>query len=374
MSNKHYHIVIIGAGPAGSACAIQLLQKGIKNVLLLEAGNFEKFRIGESIPPYANRLFQQMGIFDAFLKEKHVPCYGNASCWGSGTMGYNDFMLSKNGYGWHLDRTRFNRFLAQQAVNLGASLMTRTTYKIGQKLEKGFELQITEASNKPTTIYADMVVDASGKRSVFATQQGSQKLHTLPTVCLGMRFRITDLNQKITKLTTLEAAEHGWWYVAQIPNNQVLVAFYSDGSTIKQHQLKQKDKWLALLEQTEHVKDLVTGFDLLDKRPVGFAAPSYILDKISGKDWLAIGDAASAYDPITAQGITKALLNAYFAAEQIVENLQGQQEDFRLFNQYIQEQFDIYLKVRTQFYQMEERWINAPFWKKLREEKVLLNL
>lgn len=37
------------------------------------------------------------------------------------------------------------------------------------------------------------------------------------------------------------------------------------------------------------------------------AATSSILDRVGGGRWLAIGDAATVYDPIASQGIHKAL-------------------------------------------------------------------
>lgn len=42
MVNAHYHTVIIGAGPAGLACALTLLQQGISNVLVAEKYRFPR--------------------------------------------------------------------------------------------------------------------------------------------------------------------------------------------------------------------------------------------------------------------------------------------------------------------------------------------
>ena len=38
-------------------------------------------RIGEALPPAARRLLADMGLLDAFLRERHTPCYGNRSVW-----------------------------------------------------------------------------------------------------------------------------------------------------------------------------------------------------------------------------------------------------------------------------------------------------
>ena len=72
---KSYSVVIIGGGPAGCTSAIALTKLGVKNILVLESGEYAKFIIGESIPPETKNVFNQLGIFNAFLKEGHVPCY-----------------------------------------------------------------------------------------------------------------------------------------------------------------------------------------------------------------------------------------------------------------------------------------------------------
>lgn len=371
MSKNYYEVVIIGAGPAGNTCAIQLLRAGVKKVLLIESGNFEKFRIGESIPPDANQLFHQMGIYEEFIQQKHSPCYGSCSSWGSEEAGFNDFILNKNGYGWHLDRTKFNRFLAEKAVSLGATLYTKTTFQKAEKQELGgFEIQIKDAE-KESIIFADLVVDASGSRSVFAQAQGQQQLNTESLVCLSMRFAIKETGQKFSKMTHLEGAENGWWYAAQIPNNQLLVALYTDAEMLKKQKLNTSETWLAALETTRHIHNLRANMELVDARPKGFAAPSFILNETAGTDWLAIGDAASAYDPITAQGIMKSMLTAFFAAQTIVQKLEGTITDFKNYDAYIQYKYKQYLNMRRHLYQLEKRWDKASFWKKMQQEGVL---
>lgn len=374
MQKNNYKIAIIGAGPAGSTCAIRLLNQGIKDVLLIESGDYEKFRIGESIPPHTNQLLYKLGIYKEFAAENHLTCFGNASAWGSNQLGYNDFVMGAHGNGWHLDRRRFDDFLAKKAQDFGATVLRNTRFIKSEKTTNGFNLILKNQQHQTQNIFTDFVVDATGKRAIFATEQGSQKINTLPIVCVGMRFKITDFTQKITKLTHLEATKNGWWYAAQIPDNQLLLAFYSDADIVKKLQLNITQNWLTLLNQTQHIKKLVQHFDLNDDRPKGFPAPSYLLDKISGDNWLAIGDAASAYDPIMAQGIIKSMLTAFFAADTLIEKINNQVENFLSYNEFVQQKFGNYLSLRTRFYRSEKRWAGSPFWKKLQEEKVEIML
>lgn len=104
-SRQRYRVAIIGGGLAGCACALALAQHGVYDVLVIEAGDYAQFRIGESIPPEANRLFQALGIAQEFFAEAHAPCHGSCSWWGSDKRGYNDALLHPLGHGWHLERS-----------------------------------------------------------------------------------------------------------------------------------------------------------------------------------------------------------------------------------------------------------------------------
>ena len=57
-------VLIIGAGPAGSAAGAVLAQRGRK-VITLEAQTFPRFQIGESLLPRCNDLLQEAGLLRA---------------------------------------------------------------------------------------------------------------------------------------------------------------------------------------------------------------------------------------------------------------------------------------------------------------------
>src|SRR5204862_683576 len=60
---KH-DVIIIGGGPGGSTAATFLARAGRK-VLLLEKEHFPRFHIGESLLPYNNAIFEEMGVMPA---------------------------------------------------------------------------------------------------------------------------------------------------------------------------------------------------------------------------------------------------------------------------------------------------------------------
>jgi len=361
-----YSVVIIGGGPAGCSCAIALKKKGIQDILVIEAGDYSKFVIGESIPPNSKRILNSLGVFKEFSKENHLPCYGVCSYWGDDKRGYNDTVLSPFGHGWHLDRRKFNRFLAKQAQNKGVVVETNATFKKGTSLNNGnFSIRYTQR-DKEIQVTSKFVVDASGARSLFAQQQGRIPIEGEPLICLGRRFKI-DKDAKISSLTRIEAVENGWWYGAKLPNNEMLIAFYTHHELLKNTKMHQVAHWMQALNKTVSIKSGVQENMALDRTIKGFLARSFCLDSVTGKNWLAIGDAASAYDPITSRGIYKSLTDGNFAAECISKILNNTTHSLTEFEVYINQNYKNYLYERTHYYSSEQRWKGSSFWNKFQQ-------
>jgi len=57
-------VVIVGAGPAGTAAAILCAQRGLR-VTLLEQAAFPRTRPGETLPPGVEAVLDQLGIAQA---------------------------------------------------------------------------------------------------------------------------------------------------------------------------------------------------------------------------------------------------------------------------------------------------------------------
>jgi 2-polyprenyl-6-methoxyphenol hydroxylase-like FAD-dependent oxidoreductase len=94
------------------------------------------------------------------------------------------------------------------------------------------------------------------------------------------------------------------------------------------------------------------------------AAPSFRLDPAVGDGWLAVGDAASAFDPISSQGIYKALADGIEAAGAIAAALDGRTGALQDYQSMVADRFAAYWRTRDEFYRMEQRWSAAPFWRK----------
>ncbi len=377
-----YDVVIIGGGAAGCATALALKQQGISKILVVESGCYEALRIGESIPPDTRLLLDKLGILEDFLTENHETCFGSCSCWGSDTLGYNDFLRHPYGNGWHLDRRRFNAFLAQKVVQRGMELLCGTKVRsCNRTYPEGFQLQLVGEDKQTKVITTGFLVDATGTRAHFAKSLGAKKLFLDQLICAIAFFQLPPCSH-FSKLTLLEAVEYGWWYVAKLPNNMLATVVASEPSIIKEAGLHRMNNWLSCLQETKHVsQELADCFGIENlsvssaprpkaQEPMVCTAPSFRLDRSAGNGWLAVGDAASAFDPISSQGIYKALWDGLKAAQAITA---GDNKALKEYDSFIASRFDDYLTQRNYFYHIERRWPASPFWQR-RQERTSLEI
>lgn len=362
-STADYDVVVLGGGPAGSATALSLAQQNMERILLVEATRYDAIRIGESVPPDVGSLLDRLGLLDGFLVDNHVPCLGSCASWGADRLGYNDYVRRGRGNGWHLDRARFDRFLADTAAERGVALRLATRYRACERRpEGGFRLKLSADRGPVDMVTARFVVDATGTTSSFARDLGVRRRFLDQLLCVMGFFERADAGP-VLQLTMLEATEYGWWYAAALPKARMIAAVASDPRIIKQMGLRKPEQWLSRLAATRHIAGVAMGWSLLAGSLMTRAAPSSLLDRVLGDGWLAVGDAAASFDPISSQGIHKALLDGIRAGEAIAAYFHGNDARLNECQSETIQGFQRFAHGRNHFYRLENRWPNAPFWK-----------
>ena len=126
MSDLDCEVLVVGAGPAGSATAAALARAG-RDVLLIESHAHPRPKAcAEYASPRIVEELARLGVPDAEWRADALPLKGMRVIRGDDAvdMGYHD--TAGRRHSWGLDRERFDATLAAFAVSSGARLMERT--------------------------------------------------------------------------------------------------------------------------------------------------------------------------------------------------------------------------------------------------------
>lgn len=371
---QSFDVAVLGGGPAGCATALALRARGVERVLVAEAESSGGPQVGETVPPATRRLLARLGVWEEFAGQGHERCSGSCSAWGRDRLGYNDFLFDPLGHGWHLDRGRFDGLLARRAAAAGATVRpgARFVSAEGGQGRSRFLLRLRQkgsgtGDDETTVVGARFVVDATGPKACFARHRGARRRLLDRLVC-ACGFFASGSAAGFGALTVLEATEYGWWYAARLPEERLAVAVATDPEILRRQGLHRESGWLDRLAGTRHLAPRMAAGAVLEGALVIRAAPTFRLDRPAGRRWLAVGDAAAAYDPLSSQGIHKALLDGLEAAEEIAAALDAGADLGGGHRSRIVERFEAYLANRNHFYGLETRWPASPFWARRREQ------
>jgi flavin-dependent dehydrogenase len=357
-------VLIVGGGPAGATAALNLAP--LRTVAVVERSAAPAPRIGESLPAAARRLFSDMGLLESFLGQGHAPCYGNRSVWGDPHPREIDSLRDADGHGWHLDRVRFEQWLRDAAVSRGAELIVPATVERIERDGDGWSVDIARGSDV-VTLYPKIVIDAAGRAAPLARRLGAQTRVEDRLICGWIYGR--DEGDGGRGLTFVEATVDGWWYTAPMPNGRRVLAFHTDADLPAARIASDRDALLASARSTNELSALLDAAGFVAEETSGFtAAHTSILEPCAGPGFLAAGDAALAFDPLSSQGLLNALFTGLAAAEAADSHLRGDAEALSRYRATIAGIASAYRDHLALWYGMERRWPDAPFWKRRHSE------
>jgi flavin-dependent dehydrogenase len=99
------------------------------------------------------------------------------------------------------------------------------------------------------------------------------------------------------------------------------------------------------------------------------SARSQHIDPACGTGWIAIGDAAMAFDPLASQGIAKALHHGKRAAGHIAAYLGGDTSALQRLALEFEGEYAAYRTTRADYYRLEKRWLGSAFWSRRQQRE-----
>jgi flavin-dependent dehydrogenase len=351
-------VAVIGGGPAGAAAAMTLAKLGLRTTLL-ESRVAPVWKIGETLAPESRQILLALGVWNQFEKGGHLPSVGNCSVWGSDDILFKDFIFNRHGCAFQLDRARFEELLQNSAEIAGSLVWRGTPVQSFQQRRDGWDVAVGGKSLK-----ARWLIDASGRRSIVARRLGFPRLMLDRLVTIyaqGTAKRGNDQDNR----TFVEACPTGWWYSALTPSGRRIAALQTDADLLA-HQAWRKSSWLrSRIQKTLHLSAMLETYDYTFSEPPRLtSAQSGRIQPYHGEGWLAVGDAAQSFDPISGQGIFAALLSGKRAAQALVDDWPQTGTSVREYGVWLEFLWGRFLSDRRGYYEAERRWRNHPFWRR----------
>jgi flavin-dependent dehydrogenase len=351
-------VLVAGAGPAGCAAAISLAQFAPDlRVCLVDGAAAAAPRIGETVPPPIRTMLEHLGVWATFEADGHCASYATLSAWGGAELASNEFIFQARQVGWRLDRARFDAMMlaaahARDAAYVRSSVagLVFTDRKWRATLHDG------------AAVTARFAIDATGRDAALARAIGLRPARLDRLIGCSVEFAdVADDGEGLM----IEAVADGWWYTAAIPGGRRVVVHMTDSDLVRAQGLREIDTWMSALWQTRHVRATVATARPLAPPRVHAAGSAHVDLAATSLPLLAVGDAASCFDPVSGQGIVKALRSGVFASYAIGDFLQrGDEAGLARHRTLMAQEFTAYRQTLADFYALERRWVERPFWRR----------
>ena len=313
--NPEYDVVIIGAGPAGCACALTLRNSGL-NVALIDKAEFPRDKVcGDAIPGRAIKVLGNINpAFEDAFKKFHNKCETKKT-----TLFYKNRTVTFNWVrpAYTCARTEFDNFLFSLVrEHTNTTVFTNTLPCDFIKNDTGFSVNI---KNSSAVFNTRILIGADGAQSLVAKQLANKSLdrnHHIGAV-RAYYCNVSCVNDT-TEIYFDKRFLPSYLWVFPLPDNTANVGFGMLSNEIAKRNVNIKKVFYEFIERTPELKlkfkdacreGGLEGFGL----PLG-SKPGVL----SGDNFLITGEAASLIDPISGDGIGNAMLSGKLAAEQII--------------------------------------------------------
>lgn len=333
-------ILILGGGPAGGAVALGLRRLGYSVTLVCQPRPFAAVE-GVSV-----RVLQ--GLHNAGFRQAlqgiPQPSLRQASWNGEHNDANSEHLI---------DRETLDRGILADLEVAGVEVVQQ---RAGALESKGNGWRLTLASGG--AVSADFLVEARGR---MAPSAHLSRLRGPETLSLLQYWQ----GPAGDRGSAAVSCENGWVWMARTESGRRYLQLTLD---VGSSELPPRAELAGFCEQ--HFRSLPEAAAFVtDAHPVGDVqartSTAILCQEAIGDNWIRVGDAAMAVDPLSGNGIFQALSSA-LQAPAVINTLLTQPQHRALARQFHQQRVDglfyRFARIGRDFYGMETRWQDTAFW------------
>lgn len=329
MKNKT-EVIVVGGGPAGISAAITIARAG-KKVVLIERGNFSgsKNVFGGAI--YVQPTKELFPNFEESAPlERKIVAHKYIMCTDKESISASYISREKEAGSYSVIRSKFDRWMAQEAQKEGVILVTETLVKdliVRENKVVGVKTELEE-------YFSDIVILADGVNSLLAKQIGLRKEIKPKDVALGVKEVFKLSKEKIDERFNLREGEGAVYEIFGTPMLGMLGLGYiytnketvSIGVGVSLDELaNRKLKPYELLDQMKNhpsFQPFIKDSELIEYSAHLIPEGGYKkIPKLYSHGVMVIGDSAMLVNNVHWEGTNLAMISGKFAGETAVEAL-----------------------------------------------------
>lgn len=346
MSNED-HIVVLGGGPAGGATALGLKRLGYKVTVIAEP---RPFKAVEGISDRVVEGLRNAG-FELALANLPAPSPRNAS-WNGATNSANTERL--------INRSELDQGIVQDLLAAEIEVISARAGKVISR-GNGFKVELKSPSEgvvENIVIEADFLVEARGRSAPGA---GLDRQRGTETVSLLQYWQ----GEPCQPQSAAESFEDGWaWMAAWSDGTRYLQLTFDVASADLPDKAQLVDHCNSILRTLASAEPFLENAQATGIIHARTSTPILCREAV-GNNWIRVGDAAMAVDPLSGNGIFQALSSA-LQAPAVINTLIKQPQKAQLAKTFYQQRVDHlfhrFARIGRDFYASEERWWDNSFW------------
>ena len=318
-------VIVVGAGPAGSATAFFLASQGV-DVLLLDRAAFPRDKIcSEYLSPQASRILAAMGALEQVEAAGAARLAGMMVRAPSGLSFRGRFVGEHRFRGFRDDglalrRTILDPLLLERARLAGARVREQTRVADVARDEAGRAtgVIVAEATGERTTLRARLVVGADGLRSVVSRRLGLARRSRWPS-----RIALVSHHSGVAGMGDvgeMHVDREGYFGLAPVGGGVTNVALVVPVARAKDIAGAREEFFEEWIDDRPYLRERFA----LARRvtPVRATGPfASAVRRAWAPGAAVVGDAADFFDPFTGEGIYTALRGGEMLSTHVLESL-----------------------------------------------------